>query len=105
MANESRLKLRIKDLPSAPDDTKRIIDMTRKTCDEFNAYYLDFFGSIEIITEQLESYKKAGKLAEADDAEGKIGYMKKRIAELEEFMRSVSEKMSEFVEIINANQA
>jgi len=94
--------LRLKKIDSLPDSTRRIYDLTRESCESFNCYYLDFFGSIDILREQAEKFAKQGEAAKLREAEEKITYMKGKISELDGFMLDLVEKMGDFVELIEA---
>ena len=97
-----RKKLILKIMDPVPESTKKIIDMTRGTCESFNSYYLDFFGSIEILKEDQERYTRKGEKEKAAETDQKIRYMQGRIDELYGFMVTISEQMGEYVELVDA---
>lgn len=85
-----------------PDETKRIYELTVESCESFNAYYLDFFGSIEILQEQAARLAAQGDHRAACEAEDKVVYMRDKIDELYGFMNDLAGRMNEFVELIEA---
>lgn len=92
--------LRLKSLEKMPEETKRIYDLTRHSCESFNAYYLDFFGSIDILQEQSAQFDAQGETKKAREAEEKIVYMREKIVELHGFMLDLAQRMSDFVELV-----
>lgn len=95
-------KLVLKQHDSSREATKKIYDLTRETCENFNSYYLDFFESLAILEEKRDKAEQEGKTKKRDEIDENIGYMQGKIEELSTFMADISQKMSQFVELVDA---
>lgn len=88
-------RLSLKPLDTDNASTVRIYSMVRETVDSFNIYVADFYETVGILEEELVSATK-GCSAEIED---RIAYMRRRIDELSDAMRSIAEQMDGLVEL------
>lgn len=96
--NKPAKKLRLRECPSTSDATERIYAITHESCERFNAYYLDFVESVQILAEKREETATPGAREEIEE---RISWMHMKIEDLTSFMHDIARQMPDFVDVVD----
>ena len=96
---QEKPKIELKPLPSENEDTKRILDNTRKSIENLNLYVEDFFETMAILRENFEKLKTKSDAEKEQELMQSIAQVESRIQEVTSSMKEISKVMSDFVDL------
>lgn len=91
---EDKLTLQLINIKTGSPETARIFNHVENACERLNIYAMDFFETIEILSEREESGKSSQE---------EIEFVKNKIRELNSSMTEISESMPDLVKLVKVN--
>lgn len=94
---KTRYQLKLKQITGDTHDTARIYEYTRRTVDDFNSYFADFFETIKILRENLE--KPDADKEKKNEISESIKHVELKIDELSAKMNEIADEMPSLIEL------
>lgn len=98
----TRTMIELKPINTDSDETARIYDLTRESCERLNNYLLDFIETIQILTERKSKLSNGGDSGAAGEIDDSIAFVESKITEVTDSMKKIVEWMPALVELKEA---
>jgi len=91
--------IELKPIDTDSEETARIFDLTKESCERLNSYLLDFIETIQILSERKNKLAAGGDAAAVTEVDDSITFVESKIAEVTESMKKIAEWMPALVEL------
>ncbi|HPB83293.1 MAG TPA: hypothetical protein PK200_14740 [Spirochaetota bacterium] len=95
----TRTMIELKPIDNDNEETVRIYNLTKESCERLNNYLLDFVETIQILTERKNKLAAGGDFTAVNEVDESIAFVESKISEVTDSMKRIAEWMPALVEL------